>query len=192
MELDLQSLFGLNVHSCTHWLRTRNPSPPHLGSYTRALLVRQSGLTQNSASARPSQSQPMPVLWYCAGILEQPIPASMHGSYRNRVEIGFSYRPARICKRFRNPGIDSEESIPVRQIGFSYRPARHEIDSWAPLQVHKYGLKLDRLVESIPWNRFLGFLKVQKYRLCFLLSVCLCINLISIVHQVLTGFNFYF
>jgi hypothetical protein len=25
MELDLQSLFGLHVHSCTHWLRPRNP-----------------------------------------------------------------------------------------------------------------------------------------------------------------------
>ncbi len=33
MELDLQSLFGLHVHSCTHWLRPRNPPPPHLGSY---------------------------------------------------------------------------------------------------------------------------------------------------------------
>jgi hypothetical protein len=28
MELDLQSLFGLQVHSCTHWLRHRNPPPP--------------------------------------------------------------------------------------------------------------------------------------------------------------------
>ena len=36
MELDLQSLLGLHVHSCTHWLR---PPTPHLGSYTRALLV---------------------------------------------------------------------------------------------------------------------------------------------------------
>jgi hypothetical protein len=43
MELDLQSLFGLHVHSCTHWLkpRNRNPPPPHLGSYTRVLLVSQ-------------------------------------------------------------------------------------------------------------------------------------------------------
>jgi hypothetical protein len=47
LEVDLQSLFGLHVHcavhSCTHWLRPRNltPSPPHLGSYTRALLVSQ-------------------------------------------------------------------------------------------------------------------------------------------------------
>ncbi len=40
--VDLQSLFGLHVHSCTHWLRPRNPPPaPHLGLYTRALLVSQ-------------------------------------------------------------------------------------------------------------------------------------------------------
>jgi hypothetical protein len=42
MELDLQSLFGAPVYSCTHWLRPRNSAlPPHLGSYTRALLVSQ-------------------------------------------------------------------------------------------------------------------------------------------------------
>jgi hypothetical protein len=46
MELDLKSLFGLHVHSCAHWLRPRiltppSPSPRHLGSYTRALLVSQ-------------------------------------------------------------------------------------------------------------------------------------------------------
>ncbi len=31
------------MHSCTHWLRPRNfpPSPPHLGSYARALRVSQ-------------------------------------------------------------------------------------------------------------------------------------------------------
>jgi hypothetical protein len=44
MELDLKSLFRLHVHSCIHWLRPRNPPPPHLGSYTRALLVCQDGL----------------------------------------------------------------------------------------------------------------------------------------------------
>ncbi len=27
MELDLQSLFGLHVDSCTHWLRPHNLSP---------------------------------------------------------------------------------------------------------------------------------------------------------------------
>jgi hypothetical protein len=46
MELDLQSLFGLHVHSCGHWLRPRPATPPpppplHLGPYTRALLVSQ-------------------------------------------------------------------------------------------------------------------------------------------------------
>jgi hypothetical protein len=35
IELDLQSLFGLHVHSCSHWLRPCNPSPPHLGLYVR-------------------------------------------------------------------------------------------------------------------------------------------------------------
>jgi hypothetical protein len=31
MELDLQSLFGLHGHSCTHWIRPRTapPSPNH-------------------------------------------------------------------------------------------------------------------------------------------------------------------
>ncbi len=31
MKLDLQSLFGLQVYSCTHWVKPRNPShpPPH-------------------------------------------------------------------------------------------------------------------------------------------------------------------
>ncbi len=43
MELDLQSLFELHVHSCSRWLRDRNPPPssPQLGSYTRALVVSQ-------------------------------------------------------------------------------------------------------------------------------------------------------
>ncbi len=27
MELDLQSVFGLHVHSCTQWLRPPNPHP---------------------------------------------------------------------------------------------------------------------------------------------------------------------
>jgi hypothetical protein len=27
MEFDLLSLFGPHVHSCTHWLRPRNPPP---------------------------------------------------------------------------------------------------------------------------------------------------------------------
>ncbi len=32
MELDLQSLFGLRVHNCTHWLRPhKSPPPPAFG-----------------------------------------------------------------------------------------------------------------------------------------------------------------
>ncbi len=32
MELDLQSLFGLYVHSCAHWLSPHNhPPPPAFG-----------------------------------------------------------------------------------------------------------------------------------------------------------------
>jgi hypothetical protein len=42
MELDLQSLFGLHVHSCTYCKRPRNASPqPTFGSYTRVPLVSQ-------------------------------------------------------------------------------------------------------------------------------------------------------
>ncbi len=39
MELDLQSLFGLHMHSSSPWLRPPNPLPSHLGSYKRALLA---------------------------------------------------------------------------------------------------------------------------------------------------------
>ncbi len=35
MELDLQSLFGLHVHSCTHLLRSRTPSPPRIWAHIR-------------------------------------------------------------------------------------------------------------------------------------------------------------
>jgi hypothetical protein len=28
MVLDLQSLFGLHVYNCTHWLRPRSSPPP--------------------------------------------------------------------------------------------------------------------------------------------------------------------
>ncbi len=34
MELDLQILFGLHVHSCTHWLRPRTP-PPRIWAHIR-------------------------------------------------------------------------------------------------------------------------------------------------------------
>ncbi len=35
MELGLQRLFGLHVHSCTHWLRPRNPPPPRISAPIR-------------------------------------------------------------------------------------------------------------------------------------------------------------
>ncbi len=43
IELDIQSLFGLPVHSYVliGWDPATLPLPPHLGSYTRALLVSQ-------------------------------------------------------------------------------------------------------------------------------------------------------
>ncbi len=40
MELDLQSVFGLHVHSCTHWLRPNTPTP-RIWAHTMALLVSQ-------------------------------------------------------------------------------------------------------------------------------------------------------
>jgi hypothetical protein len=41
MELDLQSLVGPHVNRCYIGLIPRTPPPPHLGSYTRTLLVSQ-------------------------------------------------------------------------------------------------------------------------------------------------------
>ncbi len=35
MELDLQSLFGLHVHSCTHWLRPPQPPPSPIWAHVR-------------------------------------------------------------------------------------------------------------------------------------------------------------
>jgi hypothetical protein len=41
MELDLQILFGLHVHSCTHWLRPRNsPPPPAFGLISEGAIGR--------------------------------------------------------------------------------------------------------------------------------------------------------
>jgi hypothetical protein len=38
MELDLQSLFGLNVYSCTHWLRFLLPPSPAFGLIYEAAI----------------------------------------------------------------------------------------------------------------------------------------------------------
>ena len=63
---------------------------------------------------------------------------------RNQVGIGLLYRPARarICKPFKEPGIDSQPGGPVRQPYLLYRLAR-----------------LHRLAESIP-----GLLKRLQIR----------------------------
>jgi hypothetical protein len=94
----------------------------------------------------------------CAGFLEQSMGA------RNRVVIGLSYRPARagILKQSRGARNRVE-------IGLSYRPARlHRLAEFIPcrnrflgfINVYKYGFWLHRVAESVPWNRFLGSLKV--------------------------------
>ncbi len=59
----------------------------------------------------------------------------------------------------RSPGIDSQPRGTVRQPYLTYRAAR-----------------LNRLAESIPWNRFLGFLdlNVYKYGLWRLLPLHFC------------------
>jgi hypothetical protein len=41
MDLDLQSLLFIYVHSWTYWQRPRNPPPPFWGSYSRALSFSQ-------------------------------------------------------------------------------------------------------------------------------------------------------
>jgi hypothetical protein len=35
MELDLQSLFGLHVHNCIHWLRPHKPPSPRIWAHIR-------------------------------------------------------------------------------------------------------------------------------------------------------------
>jgi hypothetical protein len=39
------------------------------------------------------------------------------------------------------------------------------------LNVIKYGLRIHRLADPIPWNRFLGYLNVYKYGLLHNLSI---------------------
>jgi hypothetical protein len=94
---------------------------------------------------------------------------------RNRVGIGLLYQPARarICKPFKEPGIDSQPGGPVRQPYLLYRLARlHRLAEMIPLNrflgslnVYKYGLRLHWLTELVPWNRFLGSLNFYKYGL---------------------------
>jgi hypothetical protein len=76
---------------------------------------------------------------------------------------------AGIVDLLRSPGIDSQHGGPVRQHHLSYRHARlhrlaesvHRNRFLGSINVYKYGLRLHRLAELVvPWNRFLGSLKV--------------------------------
>ncbi len=70
------------------------------------------------------------------------------------------YFRARICKRLRSPGIDSEESISPAYVAWLagttnranrvvvYRPARLGIDSSAPEKVYKNGLSTQYYCEG--------------------------------------------
>jgi hypothetical protein len=119
------------------------------------------GLYNNSIAARflaPLDCSKVPRLcWY--------FKQSM--GIRNRVGIRTLYRPARarICKPFKEPGIDSQ---PAGQLD------NHSCCTGSPgyigwrnqflvsLNVYKYWLRPHWLAELVPWNRFLGSLNVYK------------------------------
>jgi hypothetical protein len=85
-ELYLQSLFGLHVHSCTLWLRPRNP-PPRIWAQIRG---RNGSATTTSLSDPLATTKQIRVDEACAGIFKQSMGA------RNRFGIGLSYRPDRL------------------------------------------------------------------------------------------------
>jgi hypothetical protein len=98
---------------------------------------------------------------HCAGILEQYI------GTRNRIGIGLSYRPVRLHRM-----AESTESIPRNQILGSINVYKYEL--YAGILEQSMGARnrvgiglsylharLHRLVELIPWNRFL----VKKFGL---------------------------
>ncbi len=89
-----------------------------------------------------------------AGIFKQSM------GTRNRVGIGLLYRPARarICKPFKELGIDSQPGGLERQ-PYLYQLARlHLVESipqnrfLGSLNIYKYGLRLHWLEELVPWN----------------------------------------
>jgi hypothetical protein len=65
-------------------------------------------------------------------------------------KISLTKSRARICKSLRSPGIDSQPGRPVRQPYLAYQHVR-----------------INRLAESIPWNRILGSLNVYKIGISF-------------------------
>jgi hypothetical protein len=86
---------------------------------------------------------------------------------------------ARICKPLKGLGIDSKPGGPVRQPYLSYLPAKlhrlrnrfFRIDFWAPSTFTNMGSGYIGWREEFnPWNRFLGSIIVQKYRLWVVVS----------------------
>ncbi len=129
MELDIQSLFGLHVHSSTNWLRPRKPPPPHLGSYTMALLV-----NQERRHLFVSPGCPITVSQSLCCLITCKIAASL-----NCLLLGASYWQwlhcmspqasdhdkqadkicrARIFRRVWGPGIDPKEWIPPAYVAW--------------------------------------------------------------------------
>ncbi len=66
-----------------------------------------------------------------------------------------NYIRVRICKHSRSPGIDSKE-VPPAYVAWRAGTIKMVVGPAA---------RLHRLAESLLWNRFLGSLKVLKYRL---------------------------
>jgi hypothetical protein len=99
----------------------------------------------------------------CAGILKQSI------GTRNRVGIGLWYRPDRGSNLSPTMGAGNQEPSRHRAVGTG-PPAyvawllNSRLGSWnrflAPKRDLSFRLRLHRLAELIPWNRFLGSLKV--------------------------------
>ncbi len=86
----------------------------------------------------------------------------------NKVGIWLSNRPARAG--FFKQSMGARNRV---VIALSYRPVRlHRLAEFIPrnrflgsINVQKYGSGPHRFAELIPWNRFLGFLKVWKFGL---------------------------
>ncbi len=93
---------------------------------------------------------------------------------RNWVGLGLLYRPARarICKPFKEPGIDSQTGGPVWQPYLLHRLARAGIfeqfmgaRNLGGIGLLYWPARLHRLAEFTPWNQFMGSLNVYKYGL---------------------------
>ncbi len=80
---------------------------------------------------------------------------------------------ARICKRLRNPRINSKESIPPAYVARaricrSFKKTRYRFSAWragTKPYLSYWPARLHRLAKSIPQNRFLGSINNYKYGL---------------------------